>query len=283
MITKNLKVDKVKFTFNNKKVIVNYYLGDTFVHKIEEIQLLKLEKLRENKNDDLQTITAVHESGHAVCSIFLMKTIPEIVSSTSANNGSLGSTYTKFPWEYIAKNEILNRIAMLLGGYVAEKMVFGEDNLTTGSESDISKATKLVTSLLKDSGMGSLPATFQNQHLQTNYSVYGEETNNQAKSWIEKAVRLAENILANEETLLLQMANYLSDNRLMEKELIEEYCLQYGANFNSKTIIRNGDFLFYRNHLKEKVKNIGNNIIQVPASSYELCLNKEKTNNNKHI
>ena len=276
MILKNLKADKIKFSFNNKKVIMNYYLGNQFVHKIEETQLLKLEKLRENKNDDMQSIVAVHECGHAICAIFLLKTIPEVIHSISVNDRKLGTTYTKFPWEYLSKKEILSRTAMMLGGYVAEKLIFGEENLTAGSESDIKKATFFVSDMIKNSGMDNSPAKFNEKDFRTNYTLYNPDVNNQVKNWIEKALRLAENILNDEETLLLQMANFLSDNRLMEKELIEEYCLKYGLNFNSETIIRNGDFLFYRNHLKEKVKNVSRNKFQLPISSSELCLNKIK-------
>jgi ATP-dependent Zn protease len=45
-------------------------------------------------------------------------------------------------------------VATLLGGYVAKKLVFGGENLTYGSESDIKKATHLVCDLLKNCGMG---------------------------------------------------------------------------------------------------------------------------------
>ena len=129
-------------------------------------------------------------------------------------------------------------------------------------------------SWVKNSGMENLPAKFCIKDFRTNLTLFDDDVNNLGKSWIEKALRFAENILKDEETLLLQMANYLSDNRGMKKELIEEYCVNYGANFNPETIIRNGDLLFYRKHLKEKVKNVNDNKIQVPANNYELCLNK---------
>jgi cell division protease FtsH len=112
-IIKNLKVDKVKFSFKNEKVVMSYFIKNVFIHKIEETQILKLEKLRENKNDDLQTIVAVHESGHALSAIFLLNTIPETIHSISVNNENLGSTYTKFSWEYISKKEIEKRIAVV--------------------------------------------------------------------------------------------------------------------------------------------------------------------------
>ena len=210
IIIKNLKVDKVKFFFSGKNVVISFYNQNSLVHKIEENQALKLEVLRKNRNNDIQAITAVHESGHAICSVFLMNTIPEVVYSVTANDGVLGSTLTKFKWEYISKKEILNRVAMLIGGYVAEKIIFGDEYLTAGSESDIYQATKLITNMIKYNGMGELPAQFDNQDFRTNLNIYDNNVNDIAKTWIKNGMNLAEDILKCEENLLFFLSVYLS-------------------------------------------------------------------------
>ena len=275
IIIKNLEADKVKLSYKSNKIDISYFYRDTFVHKIEAKQTLKLESLRENKNDALQAITAVHESGHAICSVFLMNTLPNIVHSITANAGSSGSTQINFNWDYVSKKEILNRVAVMLGGFVAEQVVFGKDNLTTGSESDIKKATKFVTDMIKDSGMGDLPAQFHNQDFQTKYHVYDDDVNNMAKIWIDNAVKLATDTLQKEEYLLLQMSVYLSDNVMMNKDLIEEYCSLFSKNYNHDQLIKNEKLQYYRNHLLQKAASYNNENNNVPNHNFKLCLNKD--------
>ena len=274
IILNNLNVEKVKFSFKIDKIIMSYYYKNIYVHKIEVKQILNLEKLRQNKKDDLQAITAVHESGHAICCIFLMKTLPEVIYSITTNNESQGTTYMKFHWKYISRKNILNRVALLLGGFTAEKLIFGNDNLTTGSSSDIEMATTLITDMIKNSGMGNLPAQFNIKDFRTNLCIYDDDLNELAKNWIEKAIILAENILKREETLLLKMSDYLSDKRMMDKELIDEYCLKYSKNYKKEEIIKKGELLFYRKHLKEKIDNLDRKEFLNPINNQKLCLNK---------
>ncbi len=279
IILKNLNVDKVKFSFLLGRIIISYYYKNVFVHKIEEKQILNLEKLRKDKKDDLQAITAVHESGHAICSIFLLKTLPEVIYSITVNDESQGSTFMKIQYKYISKKDILNRVAMLLSGFIAEKLIFGNDNLTAGSSSDIETATTLITDMIKNNGMGNLPAQFNIKDFRMNLNVYDDDLNYLAINWIEKAIILAEDLLKKEENLLLQMSNYLSDNRMMSKEIIEKYCLMYSKSYKKEEIINKGDLLFYRKHLKDKIKNLKQKEFLIPINNQKLCLNKKNSNN----
>ena len=69
--------------------------------------------------------------------------------------------YTKLKWKYISRKDIINRLTLLLGRLAAEKVVFGEENITTGAEEDIEKATNFITEMLKHCGMGKLLAAYQ--------------------------------------------------------------------------------------------------------------------------
>src|SRR5690606_25678358 len=107
--------------------------------------------------DDLQAITAVHESGHAIISAILLKVVPEHVYSITTEQDANGFIYTKFPWNYLSKREIVCRVALFLGGHVAEELIYGEEYITAGSSSDILYATNLLSSMFKMHGMGILP------------------------------------------------------------------------------------------------------------------------------
>jgi ATP-dependent Zn protease len=48
----------------------------------------------------------------------------------------------------------------LLGGYCAEKLVFGDENLTVGSISDLKKTTKIALRMIKDYGMEGNPLLY---------------------------------------------------------------------------------------------------------------------------
>ncbi|MBY5951604.1 hypothetical protein KUV23_11500 [Algoriphagus marincola] len=277
MILNNLFASKIVFRAIDDKIIVDYFQSEEKIHSLSILQQLNLENLRKNKQDDVQAITAVHEAGHAIISIILLHTVPEVIFSNTIEAGTAGFVYSKFKWNYISRKEITNRLALFLGGLAAEKFIFGEENVTTGAEDDIEKATNFITEMLKQSGMGKLPAAYHNKDLHSRNYIYDENDNlgKEAEAWISKALNLAENTLKEQEVLLLKMADYLSDNRTMNKEQLSQLLEKYAYNFEFETLIENGDLLFYRNQLKEKVEALSEktgNILSM--DSFEISLNK---------
>jgi ATP-dependent Zn protease len=172
----------------------------------------------------------------------------------------------------------MNTLAMYLGGHVAEKIVFGDDNVTTGSSSDIEKATNFISRMIKESGMGNLlvsthiPTTDTNRY---HYDTTGDSIK-QIEKWITDATLLAEKTLNAQKVLLLKMANVLSDTTIMKKDQIQELSSKHGIGFNHDRIITNGDDLFYRKHLKNQVKETVE--IDKPAINvgYDIVLNKDE-------
>lgn len=247
--------DNIKLSAKKNRLLVEYITHGKPTHSIDDKILLNLEKLRENKQDDVQAITAVHESGHAILSVMLLNTIPEIIYSRTVEVNTAGFVFTKFKWKYIAKQEITARLAMMLGGLTAEKVIFGEDRITSGAQSDIQKATQFISAMIKECGMGELAASFQNKSPDTNNFVYDQNNalNQSIKQWLIAATELAEKTLKQQQTLLLKMADYLSDNRSIDAKLMAKMLQKYAADFDQDTIIKDGDHLFYREHLKQKV------------------------------
>ena len=258
MILNKLNVCCVKVKAKGKNIHVEYYQGESVVHMLFLEQPLVLEELRKSKQDDFQAISAVHEAGHAIISTLLLRTVPEVVVSTSAEVGTGGFVHTKFKWKYISKKEIINRLALFLGGYVAERLVFGEENLTTGAEDDIKKATVFITGMLKEAGMGDVPGTFDAKGVETKYYLHDEanKLNQEAEFWILKAMDLAEKTLLEQKVLLLKMSDFLSDHSQMRKEAILEMTKNHAVNFELNSLIEDGDFLFYRKHLKAQVSEL---------------------------
>src|SRR6185369_12390247 len=119
-------------------------------------------------------ITAYHEAGHALVASVLPYADPVHKVSIIAR-GNAGGYTLKLPLEdrrLQAKREFIDDIAMSLGGYVAEKMIFGD--ITTGPSSDLQAATNLARSMVTRWGMSDLigPITLAG----TSRTQYGEVT-----------------------------------------------------------------------------------------------------------
>jgi len=98
-------------------------------------------------------ITAYHEMGHALVSSLLEFADPVHKVSIIARGNAAGYTL-KLPFEdrkLQSKQEFLADLAMSLGGYVAEKMIFND--VTTGASNDIQVATALARDMVTKYGM----------------------------------------------------------------------------------------------------------------------------------
>ncbi|MHB1254076.1 MAG: ATP-dependent zinc metalloprotease FtsH, partial [Candidatus Humimicrobiaceae bacterium] len=98
-------------------------------------------------------IIAYHESGHALLAYILPNTDPVYKISIISRGRALGYTIT-LPEEdrfLKSKTEMLDNIKMFLGGRVAEELIFND--ITSGAENDIDRATKLARQMVTDFGM----------------------------------------------------------------------------------------------------------------------------------
>jgi cell division protease FtsH len=100
-------------------------------------------------------ITAYHEAGHALVAKLLPGTDPIHKVTIIPRGRALGVTQ-QLPTEdkhNYSKEFLLNDIAILYGGRVAEEIVFGEPEITTGAMNDIERATELARKMVCEWGM----------------------------------------------------------------------------------------------------------------------------------
>jgi cell division protease FtsH len=100
-----------------------------------------------------KAITAYHEMGHALVGHYLPNTDPVHKVSVVSRGQALGFTIS-LPTEdkfLTTKNELMDNLAMTLGGRAAEEVVFGE--ITTGAANDIEKATSIAKQMIMRYGM----------------------------------------------------------------------------------------------------------------------------------
>ncbi len=99
--------------------------------------------------------TAYHEAGHALISLFVKGNDPLHKITIIPRGQAMGVTMAlpeKDRYGY-QKNEILARLAMMFGGRVAEELVYGGEDVTTGASDDIKKATELAQRMVTEWGM----------------------------------------------------------------------------------------------------------------------------------
>ncbi|MCX7831724.1 MAG: ATP-dependent zinc metalloprotease FtsH [Actinobacteria bacterium] len=104
-------------------------------------------------SDKEKEIIAYHEAGHALVAHILPNTNPVHKISIIPRGRALGYTLT-LPTEdryLVTKSELLDELAMMLAGRVAEEMVFGD--VTTGASDDLERATKIARQMVTEYGM----------------------------------------------------------------------------------------------------------------------------------
>ena len=113
-----------------------------------------LEKKNRLINPKEKKIVAYHELGHAIVAMSLPETDPvQKISIIPRGIAALGYTM-QVPTEdrfLMRRTELLNKIATLLGGRAAEEIVF--DDISTGAHNDLSRATDIARSMVKEYGM----------------------------------------------------------------------------------------------------------------------------------
>ncbi|QZY57250.1 ATP-dependent metallopeptidase FtsH/Yme1/Tma family protein [Crassaminicella profunda] len=100
-------------------------------------------------------ITAYHEAGHALMTKLIAPlnkvTKVTIIPSTKGAGGfSMNIPPDRM---YRTKKDMIDNIKIALAGRVAEEIIFGEENITTGASNDIEKATEIIVSMIKKFGM----------------------------------------------------------------------------------------------------------------------------------
>ncbi len=114
-----------------------------------------LEKKNRVINEKEKRIVAFHETGHALVAAYTPSTDPvHRISIVPRGIAALGYTEQR-PTEdryLMTYEELLGRIDVLLGGRVAERMIFGE--VSTGAANDLKRATEMAWAMLSEYGMG---------------------------------------------------------------------------------------------------------------------------------
>ena len=96
--------------------------------------------------DDEKRLTAYHEAGHAVVALNVPATDPVHKATIIPRGRALGMVMQLPERDKLSMSyeQMTSRLAIMMGGRIAEEMIFGHDKVTSGAQSDIEQATRLA-------------------------------------------------------------------------------------------------------------------------------------------
>ena len=100
-------------------------------------------------------LTAYHEGGHALVSLYTQGAMPLHKVTVIPRGQALGVTVQLPEGDQtsVTKKELIARLDICMGGRVAEELIFGPDNITTGASNDLEQATKIAHHMVMSYGM----------------------------------------------------------------------------------------------------------------------------------
>ncbi len=192
--------------------------NDNFEFAIEKIAA-GLEIKHSTVSDKEKRIVAYHEAGHAVAAKILnIDKVQKI--SIIPRDKALGYVL-KFPTEdkfLYTKNELCNKVTVLLAGRAAEEIFIGE--ISTGASNDIKESTNIIYEIICSYGMGK---NTQNTCIDERFlKYYLDSINGEAQEMTQDAYDRALLIIRENETLVDMIAQYLLKNETMNAEKLDE-------------------------------------------------------------
>jgi cell division protease FtsH len=190
-----------------------------------------LEKKNRLMSKKEKEIVAFHESGHAIVASLLPGADPvRRISIIPRGISALGYTL-QLPTEdryLMTKTELLDRLAVLLGGRVAEEIVFAE--ISTGAHNDLQRATDIATSMVKEFGMSEKLGyvTFEKEKkplfLPSSLFPTREYSEDTAKQIDEEVKKIVDETYVRVREMLTAKKDELGElaRLLLDKEVVEE-------------------------------------------------------------
>jgi cell division protease FtsH len=191
-----------------------------------------LEKKNRVMNPQEKEIVAFHESGHAIVAESVQHADPvHKISIIPRGIAALGYTQQQ-PMEdryLMTRSELLDRLAVLLGGRVAEELVFAD--ISTGAQNDLQRATIIARSMVAEYGMSerlglvTYESARQPMFLPENYTpnkTYSEtkatQIDEEISAVMEETHQRVRKILSDRRKVLDNLAHLLSEKEMVQGE-----------------------------------------------------------------
>ena len=172
-------------------------------------------------------LTAYHEAGHAICSLYVKETDPIHKATIIPRGRALGMVQQlpeKDQYSY-SKQKMKSRLAIMMGGRVAEEIKFGADDVTSGASSDIAAATNLARSMVTEWGMSDLLGPVL--YAENSGEVFLGKSVTQNKNMSEDTARLVDAEIKSLVMSGYNEAKQILQDKRKEWELLAEALIEY--------------------------------------------------------
>ena len=194
-------------------------------------------------SDKEKKVIAYHEAGHALVSHALPNADPVHKVSIVSRGRALGYTLN-LPTEdrfLVTRSELIDQLAMLLGGRCAEEIVFNEP--TTGAQDDIQRATKIARQMVTQYGMSQLgPLALGDDtthpflgrdygHIKDYSDAVASRIDEEIHRLVQEAKEEAVEIITRYRDKLDLMVERLLENEVLEKDEVAEILAEVAKQF----------------------------------------------------
>ena len=216
---------------NRRKKITNDDLTEAF-----EKVAIGPERKTKVMNEKERELTAYHEAGHAIVGHVLPDSDPVHKVTIIPRGGTGGVTWFLPPEDrsYTNVYEFKDILARAMGGLIAEKLIYGDDGITTGAGSDLRKATEIAREMVIEQGMGNKlrDQVFHEDNgglmfdKMTRDRPYSDGTaeliDQEVASFVNEAKERAELVLKENKNFLDDLAKALLEQETLEEAEVDE-------------------------------------------------------------
>jgi len=188
-------------------------------------------------SNEEKNITAFHESGHALLGMLLPNADPVHKMTIIPRGLSLGLTQSlpETDKHNLKRDYIIDQITLLMGGRVAEEIVFGKGGITTGARNDIEQATSTARKMVCEWGMSEKLGPLQYGQKEepifigkeiARHKDYSERTSEMIdediREIVENAYKRAWDILTKNRKVIDKLARHVLEREVLDRKAIEE-------------------------------------------------------------
>lgn len=180
-------------------------------------------------SDKEKEITAYHEGGHALVGYFVDDDRkPHKATIIPRSNGALGYVAT-LPSDnqfMMSKKELKNRICVALAGRLAEEIIFGDENITTGAQSDLKSANSIAKAMVVSYGMSDLGMLYFDQE-SSPFEISDDikdKIDLEIKKILDQAKDFTYKLLNKKIDKLHALKKYLLEKETLNADQIKEIC-----------------------------------------------------------
>jgi len=176
-------------------------------------------------DEENRKIVAFHEGGHALVAMYTPGAMPVHKATIMPRGQALGMVAQlpekdELSW---TKKQLFARLDVAMGGRVAEELIFGQDNVTSGASSDIEGATRVAQAIVMRFGMSEKvgPVLHREEDLPKLSPETRQLIESEVKVILEAAKKRAETLLTQHNAELHLLAKALLEHETLTKEEIE--------------------------------------------------------------